>query len=196
VKIICGDLFAGLLTAQGEVFTWGWNVFGQLGLKDSVIGVVLQPTKVQFGSSKERIIDLACGFNNCIALNDSKQAYVWGKRMGVYPSYEFNLRGIEQTQAIQLSEINQDTPRLLKQNLIFYKFAKVVAGQGNSGLITEDGDLMIQGMNDYGQLGIGNPEISKALIFFGDYMKKDFFHERRLKVLDVTFGAYHTLVLT
>jgi alpha-tubulin suppressor-like RCC1 family protein len=28
VKIICGDLFAGLLTAQGEVFTWGWNVFG------------------------------------------------------------------------------------------------------------------------------------------------------------------------
>jgi len=27
-------------------------------------------------------------------------------------------------------------------------------------------------------------------------MKKDFFHERRLKVLDVSFGAHHTLVLT
>jgi len=27
-------------------------------------------------------------------------------------------------------------------------------------------------------------------------MKKDFFHERRLKVLDASFGAYHTLVLT
>jgi hypothetical protein len=51
-------------------------------------------------------------------------------------------------------------------------------------------------MNDNGQLGIGNPELSKALIFFGDYMKKDFFHERRLKVLDAAFGAYHTLVLT
>ena len=27
-KVICGDLFAGILTAQGEVFSWGWNVFG------------------------------------------------------------------------------------------------------------------------------------------------------------------------
>lgn len=26
-------------------------------------------------------------------------------------------------------------------------------------------------------------------------MKKDFFHENKLKVLDVSFGAYHTLVL-
>ena len=86
---------------------------------------------------------MAGGFNSCIALNDSKQAYVWGKRMGVYPSFEFNLRGIEQNQAIQLSEITQETPRLLKHNLIFYKFAKVIAGQGNSGLITEDGDLLI-----------------------------------------------------
>ena len=66
----------------------------------------------------------------------------------------------------------------------------------NSGLISEDGNLLVQGMNEHGQLGIGNPDLAKALIFFGDFMKKDFFHERRLKVLDASFGAYHTLVLT
>jgi hypothetical protein len=44
---------------------------------------------------------------------------------------------------MQLTEINQDTPRLLKQNLMFYKIAKVVAGQVNSGLITEDGELLL-----------------------------------------------------
>jgi alpha-tubulin suppressor-like RCC1 family protein len=93
-KIICGDLFAGLLTAQGEVFTWGWNVFGQLGLKDTIIGVVLNPTKVDIGN-KERIIDIASGFNNCIALTEKKQVYVWGKRMGIYPPFDFDLRGIE-----------------------------------------------------------------------------------------------------
>lgn len=37
VKVTCGDLFAGLLTAEGEVFTWGYNLHGQLGLKDSSI---------------------------------------------------------------------------------------------------------------------------------------------------------------
>jgi len=63
--------------------------------------------------------------------------------MGIYPPFEFNLRGIEQSSGMQLTEINQDTPRLLKQNLMFYKIAKVVAGQVNSGLITEDGELLI-----------------------------------------------------
>ena len=69
-KIICGDLFAGILTAQGEVFTWGWNVYGQLGLKDTSIGVALNPTKVDF-SHNDKIMDIACGFNNCIALTDT-----------------------------------------------------------------------------------------------------------------------------
>lgn len=95
VKLVCGDLFAGLLTASGEVFTWGWNVFGQLGMKDCSIGVLLNPTKVEFGHSNERIIDLACGFNNSIALNENKKVYVWGRRMGYYPPFEFSLRGIE-----------------------------------------------------------------------------------------------------
>ena len=32
-KIACGDMFAGLLTCEGQVFTWGYNNYGQLGLK-------------------------------------------------------------------------------------------------------------------------------------------------------------------
>ena len=38
--------------------------------------------------------------------------------------------------------------------------------------------------------------MSKALFFFPDYMKKDFFYEKGLKVLDVAFGIHHTIVLT
>jgi hypothetical protein len=34
-------------------------------------------------------------------------------------------------------------------------------------------------------MGIGNPDLGKALFFFGDFMKKDFFYDRGLKVLDV-----------
>lgn len=68
-KIICGDTFAGLLTATGEVYTWGWNLHGQLGLKDTSIGVTLNPMRVDF-QSKDKIMDIACGFNNTIALTD------------------------------------------------------------------------------------------------------------------------------
>lgn len=34
VKIACGDMFAGILTAEGFVYTWGHNSYGQLGLKN------------------------------------------------------------------------------------------------------------------------------------------------------------------
>lgn len=30
-KIACGAMFAGLLTCEGAVFTWGYNNYGQLG---------------------------------------------------------------------------------------------------------------------------------------------------------------------
>jgi alpha-tubulin suppressor-like RCC1 family protein len=106
VKLMCGDLFAGLLTAQGEVFTWGWNIFGQLGMQDTSIGVTLNATKITFPNKADKIVDIACGFNHSMALTDSKQVYVWGKRMGIYPQYEFNLLGIEQTTPDQMRVIN------------------------------------------------------------------------------------------
>jgi hypothetical protein len=125
--LICGDLFAGILTAEGEVYTWGWNIFGQLGLKDSAVGCTLNPMRVGF-LNKDKIMDIACGFNTCIALTDSKQIYVWGKRMGIYPSFDLSLQGIEANTHILISEHNQDRPRLLKENLMFYKISKIVAG--------------------------------------------------------------------
>ena len=38
VKVTCGDVFAGLLTSEGQVFTWGHNQYGQLGIdKENVL---------------------------------------------------------------------------------------------------------------------------------------------------------------
>jgi alpha-tubulin suppressor-like RCC1 family protein len=34
VKVVCGDLFGGILTAEGQIFTWGYNRYGELGLSD------------------------------------------------------------------------------------------------------------------------------------------------------------------
>lgn len=38
-------------------------------------------------------------------------------------------------------------------------------------------------------------EIGKVLYFFPDFMKKDFFNPKNLKVIDVALGACHTLIL-
>ena len=62
----------------------------------------------------------------------------------------------------------------MKNNLIFYNIQKILAGPSNTALITDKGELLIQGNNDEQQLGMGE-EIGKALFFFPDYVKKDFF---------------------
>lgn len=61
-----------------------------------------------------------------------------------------------------------------------------------SALITAKGELLIMGMNDEQQLGVGE-EIGKSLFFFPQFVKKDCFDS--LKVIDVSLGAYHTMVL-
>ena len=75
--------------------------------------------------------------------------------MGLYPSIDLSREAIERHEKDLLLEMNHDTPRLAKTNLIFYKIAKVVAGHSNTALITETGDLLLHGMNDQGQLGVG-----------------------------------------
>jgi len=65
--------------------------------------------------------------------------------MGMYPQFEFSYHGIQKEVNTLLNEYNHDTPRLMKGNLIFYKIAKIRAGQSNSGLITEDGNLLLHG---------------------------------------------------
>ena len=34
LKVSCGDLFSALLTVEGEIYTWGYNVYSQLGLNE------------------------------------------------------------------------------------------------------------------------------------------------------------------
>ncbi len=43
LKVVCTQKTAGLLTAEGEVYTWGSNSYGELGQDDSINLVQLYP---------------------------------------------------------------------------------------------------------------------------------------------------------
>ena len=97
VKVVCGDLFSGLLTAEGQVFTWGYNNYGQLGNKNEKILFMQRPNKIEFidhsSDSSGRpayIKDVCVGYNHGMALTDTNQVYVWGRRMGIYPNIELS----------------------------------------------------------------------------------------------------------
>ena len=58
VKVICGDLFTGMLTAEGTVWTQGYNTYGQLGIKNKDAIFVQRP---QMLTLRTRIVKTKMG---------------------------------------------------------------------------------------------------------------------------------------
>ena len=83
---------------------------------------------------------------------------------------------------------------MLKDNMIFYKFEKLTAGLYNAAIITKEKQVLLYGMNDYGQLGLGE-EIGSMTPFFPNFFKHDFFTGNKLDVIDVSFTAASAHVL-
>ena len=70
--------------------------------------------------------------------------------MAAYPNLELTYEYLMSKMNILRAEIDQPEPRLVKNNLIFYKFSKLVCGPFNTALVTDKGELLLQGMNDSG----------------------------------------------
>ena len=184
VKVMCGSMFSGLLTADGQVFTWGENLFGQLGVADSKVTWCQRPTKVVMNKF---IKDIACGYNHSVAVTKNDEIFVWGRRMAGYPNIELTYNYLMSNLNMLRVELDQPQPRLVKNNLIFYKIKKLVCGPFNTALISTEGDLLVHGMNESGQLAMGQ-ELGPMVPFFPEFRKLDPFGSKK-KVVDVAFGA-------
>ncbi|KAI4356512.1 hypothetical protein L6164_000531 [Bauhinia variegata] len=64
--ISCGARHSAALTDNGQLFTWGWNKYGQLGLGDSVDRNI--PSQVSIGECQPRSV--ACGWWHTLMVAD------------------------------------------------------------------------------------------------------------------------------
>ena len=96
IKVECGDGHSGLLTANGEVYTWGKNDWGALGINSSEIFIQLSPSEPLKFKNNMRITDISCGLNTMLAMTDEGKVFGWGRRMGVYPTIELTLDQLDQ----------------------------------------------------------------------------------------------------
>lgn len=73
IHITCGLHHTALLTQNGEVFTFGSNVYGQLGVGD----VLLRggPTRVNLPCHAQAV---ACGSNHTVVLTSKGEVYTFG----------------------------------------------------------------------------------------------------------------------
>ena len=74
-SIACGGLHNAVVTASGQVYTWGCSDDGSLGRE----GNEAIPSLVDAGGlADESVLSVACGDGQTIALTSSGQVYGWG----------------------------------------------------------------------------------------------------------------------
>ncbi|KAL6443146.1 hypothetical protein ACFW04_002830 [Cataglyphis niger] len=146
VDVCCGWDCSAALTRDGELYVWGSNRYGQLGLDHSIFPTILQPRKISIG---ERIRCVSMGLRHTAIVTESRELYTCGA----------NNRG-------QLGLIN---PKTMEPYILLHTFTKVleltkrenienvVCGQYHTVVITKNQknmyNIYVFGDNKHGQLG-------------------------------------------
>jgi hypothetical protein len=146
----CGE-HSMALRANGTLWAWGGNGFGQLG--DGTTTSRLTPVQVTTLGNSVGLI--ACGLNHSLAVKAGGALYAWG----------VNFNG-------QLGDgtgINRPTPQLVATPT---DVVAIAGGGGHSAAIKSNGQLFVWGNNFFGQVGNRsgnfNPQAGALNVLRGD----------------------------
>ncbi|XP_023518662.1 ultraviolet-B receptor UVR8 isoform X1 [Cucurbita pepo subsp. pepo] len=179
VHIAAGYNHSCVVTADGELYMWGMNSSGQLGLGKRSAKSVCLPTKV---NSLDGIVirRAALGSDHSMAVTDGGEVLSWGDgrsgRLG--HGHESSLLGF-------LKSTSEYTPRLIKE-LEGIKVERIAAGMLHSACVDENGAVFIFGERATNRVSFGeaNKETTPSMI------------STLLNCEEVSCGGYHTCVLT
>jgi alpha-tubulin suppressor-like RCC1 family protein len=138
VTAIAAGVDHSLAIQNGAAYTWGWNEHGQLGY-DVPTGNSSIPLAVSGLTSG--VTAIAGGEYCSLAIKDG-DVYAWG-----YEKYGQLGNGVDST-AHSIVPI-----KVLDQSA---NFVAVAAGTASSYALSSDGSLWVWGLNDHGQLGLGD----------------------------------------
>ncbi|KAK3554356.1 hypothetical protein QTP70_022588 [Hemibagrus guttatus] len=135
-QVMCGNQHCIALSKDGQLFTWGQNSSGQLGLgKGEPSSLSPQPLKSLSGIP---LAQISAGGDHSFALSLSGAVFGWGRNS-----------------AGQLG-LNDDQDRAVPCHIKFLRSQKVVyisCGEEHTAALTKDGGLFTFGNGSRGQLG-------------------------------------------
>jgi alpha-tubulin suppressor-like RCC1 family protein len=135
--VACGYAHCVALTEDQQLFVWGANDGGQLGLgtnrNESLPKVLPFP-------SEERVVKIACSSRSSFALTESGALYAWGGNS----DGELGLR--EDFSVLTPTRVAPPSTSPI---------VDIACGHYHTLLITEDGSLYACGVNGSGELGLG-----------------------------------------
>ncbi|XP_011097039.1 ultraviolet-B receptor UVR8 isoform X2 [Sesamum indicum] len=179
IKIAAGYHHSAAITVDGELYVWGKNANGQLGLGKKAEKIIPLPRKVEcLDGVAIKMVSL--GFEHSIAVTDNGEALSWGGgesgRLG--HGHESSILGFQKSGS-------EYTPRLIK-GFEGVKVKSVSAGMMHSACICENGSVYFFGERELGKWGFGK---AKSVTTPAAISALPFSEE-------VACGGYHTCVIS
>uniref|UniRef100_A0A8C7ZCT6 HECT and RLD domain containing E3 ubiquitin protein ligase 3 n=1 Tax=Oryzias sinensis TaxID=183150 RepID=A0A8C7ZCT6_9TELE len=167
-QVVCGNQHCIALSRDGQLFTWGQNSSGQLGLgKGETSKLSPSPVKSLAGIP---LAQITAGGDHCFALSLSGAVFGWGKN-----------------KAGQLG-LNDKQDRAVPCHIKFLRSQRVVyisCGDEHTAALTKSGGLFTFGDGSRGQLGHGSSN--------NELLPRRVMELMGTEVSQITCGRHHTL---
>ncbi|NXI03004.1 RPGR regulator, partial [Pachycephala philippinensis] len=167
-QLSAGSYTSAAVTEDGQLFVWGDNSEGQIGLANEAS--VSIPCKVDIGKP---VSSVSCGYYHSALITGDGELYTFGEpangKLGLLPE--------------QLKNNRVPQPVLG----ITEKVNKVACGGEHTVVLTET-DVYTFGLGQYGQLGHGT-------FVFESSVPKSVKHLKRHKIRNIACGENHTAVI-
>ncbi|NWZ36807.1 RPGR regulator, partial [Brachypodius atriceps] len=167
-QLSAGSYTSAAVTEDGQLFVWGDNSEGQIGLANEAS--VSVPCKVDIGKP---VSFVSCGYYHSALITGDGELYTFGEpvngKLGLFPE--------------QLKNNRVPQPVLG----IMEKVNKVACGGEHTMVLTET-DVYTFGLGQYGQLGHGT-------FVFESSVPKPVKHLKRHKICNIACGENHSAVI-
>ncbi|XP_072351455.1 probable E3 ubiquitin-protein ligase HERC4 [Scyliorhinus torazame] len=169
IQVACGNNHSLALSKDGQLFAWGQNTYGQLGIDTK--GASQPIPRCVTSLTGMPVAQITAGGGHSFALSLSGAVFGWGRN-------DRGQLGLKDTE-------DRHKPNLVKL-LKCKKTIHISCGEEHTAVLTKDGLVFTFGAGSYGQLGHNSTkdEIKPRLVgyLFGK------------RVSQIACGSYHTLV--
>ncbi|XP_072439989.1 probable E3 ubiquitin-protein ligase HERC3 [Chiloscyllium punctatum] len=168
IQVACGNNHSLALTKDGQLFTWGQNTYGQLGLgtKDACRHI----PELMISLPGMPVAQITAGGEHSFALSLSGTVFGWGRN-------NHGQLGLKDTEDRYIP----NHVKLLELKRIIYSSC----GEEHTAVLTKDGLVFTFGAGSFGQLGHNSTEDETKPHLLGYLFGK--------KVSQIACGSFHTL---